>query len=938
MRNGGRIAATKRLARRLAELARQVRARVLASLSTTPREPGLRRLACAFQDYFPGGLTLEGFADLYAQFVTYALLTDRALHPAHVPREGQVSHIPVANPLLEELLISALDRGDETNGFAFGSLGIDELICFLQSADVESAMSGFDRQSFGGEPILDFYEAFLSEYDAGQRVVRGVYYTPRPVVSFTVNSIHEILQERFHLVDGLADVATWSETIQRHEGLRAPNGVPGKTAFVHILDPAAGAGAFLVEIIDRIHRTLTQKWAKHGYSEQDLARLWDQYVPEHLLPRVQGYELLPAAYAIAHINIGSKLRETGYHVRSSDRIRLICRNALATRPGGESHGSNGPDKCAPFTVIAGNPPYSGESANKIGWIRDAVKETYQKIEGKPIRERGKKNWLLDDYVKFLRWSHMALADGSNCGVVGMVTNNAYQDNPTFRGLRRSWLRDFDEISIVDLHGSAKRSDAGHASASDQNVFDIKQGVAVTFLVRETRRERLGDARVRRTDVWGSREAKYRKLQDSAISMMKTRPVTPGAGLWLFTGQNSAGCEEYLEWPKLTDIFVVNGNGIITAKDRFAYAFTDEELEQRLALFTDESVSDEEVKARLGIKGNSMWSVEEGRRRLRREMDQGRFIDVDYRPFDRRRTFYHRDVVFNLRLPVMRHMLGGGNISLLSTRMTKGDTFRHVFVTTGISDCAFLSSRTSTNAFSFPLFQREEKGAGESDVSRSNIDNRVIQSLENRLGLRWMESGVHGGVDAVTPQGFFAYIYAILHSNAYREKYGEFLGTDFPHIPMPSDTGLFVDLAQLGRSLIALHLLPPTTTDAWRSRERETRVDPLMSLKTSVQIDGEREIGKGFPRFEGNRVYINDSAWIDNVPAETWHSRLGGYQVCRKWLADRRGRALTDGDVLHYQEVIATLNRTRGIVASIDKAIAMRGDWPAAFERRGASGT
>ena len=383
---------------------------------------------------------------------------------------------------------------------------------------------------------------------------RGVFYTPRPVVSYIVRSVDKLLRIEFGLTDGLADTTTWGEMAKRDKELTIPEGTPPGQAFVQILDPATGTGTFLVEVIDLIHNTMTAKWKSQGHGEKKIRTLWNEYVPKHLLPRLHGYELLMAPYAIAHLKIGLKLFETGYRFESDERARVYLTNAL--EPAGdeqlmldflpalahEATAVNEIKRKQRFTVVIGNPPYSGVSSNMGPWIDGLLKgrlldgtatASYYHVDGEPLGER--KVWLQDDYVKFIRLSQWLL-DGTGVGVHGYISNHGYLDNPTFRGMRWSLMQSFRWIRVLDLHGTSGRRRLRRGAARDVNVFDIQQGVAIGLFTKAAAASRC----VCHTDLWGEREQKYRWLWEHGSADTEWARLEPGPPFYLFEPFDDAG--------------------------------------------------------------------------------------------------------------------------------------------------------------------------------------------------------------------------------------------------------------------------------------------------------------------------------------------------------------------------------------------------------------
>ncbi len=929
------------LAEELAKLARGIRDKAKRMLAAESDRGALTKLYKAFQTALIHDLTPESFADTYAQTITYGLLTaaisrtemSEGRHGTALVADNVVDMVPVTNPFLKDMLQTFLKAGGRKGGIDFDELGIQDVVELLRGdeTDLPAILRDFGNRTRGEDPVIHFYEHFLRAYNKQLKIQRGVFYTPQPVVSYIVRSVHELLQSEFGLVDGLADTITWGEMLKKHPGLKLPpltdaqdekRTISQDEPFVQVLDPATGTATFLVEVIDIIHRTLEEKWKQQHLTEAQRQDAWNDYVPKHLLPRLHAYELMMAPYAIAHMKIGLKLAETGYRFGTDERARIYLTNALEPwhkqlklpdfeALAHEATAVNEIKREKRFTVVIGNPPYSGESANKIPAIEQDVRATYQCINGVPLREKGKKNWLLDDYVKFLRLSHRTIA-ATGCGFVGHIINNAFQDNPTFRGLRRSLLTDFSDVKILDLHGSGTRSDSNEGAKDDQNVFDILQGVCVVVLSRPIRQK--GPVTVARGDLWGRRDKKYALLSSGTLASLVRDDIYPAPDQWYFISRDLTHEADWLSGVSLLDAMPVNGNGLISAKDHFAYSISPEEFQQDLEVFLNPKLTDEYVAQHLQINDNSMWSLHDGRIRLRRELGNAQLCQVAYRPFDTRHSLFHRDVIFNLRLPVTQHIIEGKNLVLLVTRMTKGDEWRHCFVTRYVSDCAFLSNKTSTNAFAFPLkCKANADGLFASKIGyEANLAPQFVARMGKALGI---SASSKSKEQILTPEHILYYAYAVFHSFGYRNRYAEFLKTDFPRLPLTSSLELFRELARLGGELVALHLLESPK---------------LNDFLTSFSGKGDNSIPKK-PTWKDGAVWINASQRFEGVPEAVWNFHIGGYQVCEKWLKDRKGRTLSTEDIAHYQRIVVALNETIRLMAEIDRVIETHSGWPDAFQ-------
>lgn len=937
------------LAQELAYRARYLRRLAMKQIEEESDKGPLRSLYAAFKEALVHDQTQEDFSDAFAQTLTYGLLTARWLGNDQLIAAGErftrqtaLKHLPATSPFLNDLFRSALSvKSDEQRGRLLWL--VDDIADLLDRIDVTYVFGAGDAGSDAAtDPVIHFYEPFLAAYDKQLKNKRGVFFTPRPVVSCIVRSVHELLQKEFGLEDGLASTDTWGDVARRIKDLKIPEGVKAGDPFVCILDPATGTGTFLFECVEVIEHTMKDSWCrelkKTDWNDPAVVARWNDYVPEHLLPRLYGYELMMASYAVAHLKLSFKFGETGYKLKDAERIRIFLTNSLE-RPSdssqqrlagtfpvlaSEAKAVSEIKRNQRFTVVIGNPPYSGESANKIEWIEKDIKGTYQCVDGVPLKEKGKKNWLLDDYVKFLRLSHLTI-EATGCGVVGYVVNNAFQDNPTFRGLRHSLFDDFSRVEILDLHGSGTRSDSADAAKGDENVFDILQGVCILLLSRTAGRP--ATRAVARGDLWGPRDEKYRRLQGGTVAALVTETLSPKPDQWYFISLDLTFEAEWQRCIGLCDAMPINGNGLISAKDHFAYAFSREELERDLEVFLDKRLSDEEVAERLQIRDNSMWSLHGGRLRLRRERSDARFCEVSYRPFDSRHSLFHRDVIFNLRLPVTQHIVDGESLVLLTTRMTKGDEWRHCFVTRNVSDCALLSNKTSTNAFVFPL-KRKTAGNGEGLFARKgdrrtyepNLAAVLLDRLAATLGFSHSRETEE---DVLTPENIFHYAYAVFHSPGYRIRFAEFLKIDFPRLPLAGNLELFCTLVRLGSELVALHLLEVPQLDM-----------PIVEF-----------IGGRNPEVE-KISWSRDTVWIDKnatcgfkgVLESVWNFHIGAYQVCEKWLKDRKGRTLTTDDIEHYQKIVVVISETKRIMMEIDEVIDEHGSWPAAFVSKPAGGT
>jgi predicted helicase len=937
------VTTSKELSIRLAELARSIRDRINAALVIETDSGPLTRLLKAFQEALVHDLDGDGFADMYAQTIAYGLLSARIADPHRKTADDFAGHMRT-NPFLRELMETFLKVGGRRGkaggpGIDFDELGVSEVIALLDSANMEAVVRDFGDKNPQEDPVIHFYELFLKQYDSKKRMQRGVFYTPRPVVSYIVRSVHALLRTEFGLEDGLADTTTWGGMANRCH-FRIPSGVSSEQDFVQILDPATGTGTFLVEVIDLVHKTLLAKWRAQGHDENRIAALWNEYVPSHLLPRLHGYELLMAPYAIAHLKIGLKLYETGYRFVSDERARIYLTNALEPARdfsdrlafdvpalAHESRAVNHVKRHQRFTVIVGNPPYARHSSNpnkdaqgQLTFIGRLVEE-YK--EGCPeLRKPAQAKYLQDDYVKFVRLAEHAIME-SGLGTVGLITNHGFLDNPTFRGMRNHLLSRLSRADILDLHGNANKKERSPDGSLDVNVFEIKQGVAIFVGARQGVSKACV---VHQADLWGSRENKYKLLSESKpYEGVKIFPKPPQ---FSFRPRDETNEAEYLTFPSVREVFAPNGDpapGIVTTHDSFAIAFTAKEIVSKVETLL-RTRNERQAREIFKLCRQDQWSYDTAKRELKDGKWRDKVIPLYYRPFDVRYTVYDANVAVHRRERVTRHLVGGGNLAMLTSRMTKGETFKHVQVTRLVPEVICMSPVTSNNGFVFPLWLKADspepaKRSLFSGGKRLNLGRDFLQKLGSRLGLE--PAGVVGVPGNLAPEDIFYYAYAIFYSPTYRSRYAEFLKNEFPRLPLTGCLELFYALARLGKDLVALHLMESPKLEQFMTKyigPEDPEVVRVGWSRDTVWLD-EASAKKG---------QIAEPGSIVGVPEAVWNFHIGGYQVCKKWLKDRKGRRLSAEDIAHYQRIIVALAETIRLMKAVDEIIEAHGGWPQAF--------
>ena len=910
------ISTSKALAMELAALATRIRQRVNKVLAIESEKGPMRQLYKAFRETLVHDLDEDRFADMYAQTITYGLFSARCSRQTGFVAENLTDMIPVTNPFLKELLSTFLTIGGRKGKIDFDELGIDDVVQMLRDADMEAVLRDFGDKNPLEDPVIHFYEDFLKQYDAHQKIKRGAFYTPRPVVSFIVRSVDEILRKDFGLEDGLADTTTWGEMANRNKDIKIPDGISEYDPFVQILDPATGTGTFLVEVIDLIYKTMTKKWESQGHMPLEFGKLWNEYVPKHLLSRLYGFELMMAPYAIAHMKIGLKLFETGYRFGSDERARIYLTNTLeepkdisgyfeqaAPALAHEAQAANKVKDEIPLTVVIGNPPYSKSSANRTSYAESLV-APYKDL----VRSERNLQPLSDDYLKFLGYAHVNVLK-SPASIIGMITNRGYLEGIIHRGVRKLLIDDFNTIHILDLHGDSNVGEKVPHGLSNKNVFDIQQGVAICLLANSPSLKRNAES----YDLWGTRSEKYDFLLSSLIYKMKWEKSDPEAPYFFLRPKSTVFTEDTCNFPNLKDVFLCSNGGVKTHRDHLVVDFDLNVLKKRIKVFV-ESDENDGMQSRRDILRND-------------ENYKSKFFKFLYRPFDIRYLFYHSAVIERPRKDVMRHMLNGKNVGLVSVRQVPSGIFNHAFISRHMIEMK--TGSRDRGASLFPLYL-DESAVGQKELRphnnhtsiNPNLDEKFITLVSENTGLSFKAIGQGDLKIDFGAEDLLHFIYAILYSPNYRKRNAQSLKTDFPFIPITKNVELFQNLCHLGMDLVALHLLESDKI------KNHITTFPVPGEKALIKV-GER--GKALAEVKNGKgkLFINKTQYFDNLPEEVWNFDIGGYQVCHKWLADRKkaGRKLSADDIEHYQKIVVALSETIKIMGQIDETIDAHGGWP-----------
>lgn len=826
----------------------------------------------AFKKFLIPSLNPETFADLYAQTIAYGLFAARTRIPPteSFTRRSAFDHIPHTVGILQELFryISLEDPSEQMK------VTIDDIASVLNASDINSILDQYYKQGKGEDPIIHFYETFLKEYDPATRESRGVYYTPEPIVKYIVRSVHELLKTEFGLSDGLA------------------------TKGVTLLDPAAGTLTFPAEAIKVAVQEYVTKYGEGGK---------EGFIRDQILPNFYAFELMMAPYAIGHMKVAYLLEALGFKMRGSDAFKLYLTNTLEMEdiqqtevPGiealsTESHNA-GHVKQEPILVIVGNPPYSGHSANNSDEVKASLREnrdgaqSYFTVDGKPLGERNSK-WLQDDYVKFLRFAQWKIQKAGK-GIVAMITNHGWLDNPTFRGMRQSLMQTFDQIYILDLHGNSIKKESAPDGSKDDNVFDIQVGTSISIFVKT--KANKDKTKIVCFDQYGDRFNKYAFLKNSSVHSTGWQEIYPEKKFYLFKPVNRMLLEKYQSFQKIIEIFPINGIGVATHRDKFVIDESLFLLQSRVSQFTNPSFPNDLLREAYGLNDTRDWKLSDNRKALSKNgyLD-AMFMRYAYRPFDDRFISYSQYLIEFPRKELLQNM-SSQNLAILVGRQGQAVGAESVwnlsFITDKISDVNMFYRGGATVC---PLYVYEDENelrlfSNQTALKTPNINKKIYSQIREDIGRD------------VPPEEILFYVYAVLYSPLYRKKYSEFLKTDFPRIPFTPDPQLFESMARLGERLKDLHLL--------QSKELED---------STVRFQGTGDDIIQFRRYDPDqkRLYINKDKYFENLEPEVWEYQIGGYQVLDKYIKDRKGRPLTDPR--HIIRIATALAKTIELQKEID---------------------
>ncbi|MEH6892215.1 type ISP restriction/modification enzyme [Bacillus sp. JJ864] len=910
---GQTIKSPKKLAEMMASKARLLEntlEKAITSDEKSQENTSLKDQYESFRQILIHDLQPKEFADIYAQTLAYGMFAAR-LHDTKLDeftRQEAAELIPKTNPFLRKLFqyVAGYDIDERIR------TTVDNLAEVFRATDVSAILNNFGESTQTTDPIIHFYETFLAAYDPKLRKARGVYYTPEPVVNFIVRAVNELLENDFGLSKGLADT---SKTKIKREvtGVTITKGRnKGKAIFeeievpkVQILDPATGTGTFLSEVIKYIYNN----------NFKSMQGAWSSYVEDHLIPRLNGFEILMASYSMAHLKLDMLLTETKYIPKKEQRFNIYLTNSLeehhpdtgtlfASWLSNEANEANFIKRDTPVMCVIGNPPYSVSSSNKSAWIEELMSDYKKGLNEKNI------NPLSDDYLKFIRHGQHFI-DKNGEGILAFISNNSFIDGIIHKQVRRSLLESFDKIYILDLHGSANKQETSPDGSPDQNVFDIMQGVSINIFIKTTKvSKKLAD--LYHYDLFGKREHKYNLLSTENLSSIPWSKLSPKSPDYFFIPKNYDVEKDYKKGISVADLFLVHTTGIQTHRDGLVVDFDKEPLSNRIKDFYDTELSNSEIVSRYSLKEKEEWLNSKRKGIFEKE----KIRRIAYRPFDNKYIYYSNDLIDRPRGKVMSHILEKDNIIALFPRQAVTEKFGY-FISRHITDRNYTGTAAQYGAgLAFPLYlyneTTDQQAFGE-NTRIPNLNSEIFKKIEKKLKLKFTYEKEET-LNTFAPIDILDYIYAYINSKNYCEKYIEFLKIDFPRVPHPKNKKFFWDMVKLGSSLRELHLMETTKIEELITRYPNDGNNQIIRkiVKNDWEIiDQEKQLG---------RIWINEDQYFENIPIIAWEFTIGGYQPAQKWLKDRIGRELTFEDILYYQKIIVALTESDKIIREIDKTV------------------
>ncbi|EAK1874963.1 DNA methyltransferase [Campylobacter jejuni] len=870
-----------------------LRTRILKDeLLLSSKNETLLSLFNTFKETLYKELSYEEFRDSFAQTLTYSLFLAKLNNDTakEIDLNNAKKFIPKSFPLIRSMSGFLDDSFENLENIKWL---LEEIINIINHIDITSIIKELNKTgekdlfnrptilSTHKDPYLHFYETFLASYDPKLREVRGVYYTPAPVVIFIINAIDEALKQDFNHKKGL------SEALDKN---------------ITLLDFATGTGTFLLEAF----RKALEPISKNSVN----------YNPKVLIDKFCGFEFLIAPYTIAHLKISQSFKEEfNSPLNDDESLKIALTNTLYSK----SISKEQNDQNTLFTlidltkefkkaqkikeeqilIITGNPPYSGASSNK-GLYEDEIKISYGLEPSKANLNNEQKKWIssyfkekskqntstfkaiyekhkleneknskvmLDDYVKFIRFAQSKI-DSQESGIFAFISNNSFLDNPTFRGMRYSLMQSFDKIYILNLHGDTRKKEKAPDGSKDDNVFDIMQGVSINIFIKQNSKAK--NTNIYYHDLYGKRKDKYEFLYENDLNSIKWTLVKNNEPFYLFLPQNNDLLEEYNKGISVKDIFMLSSVGIASSKDAILISTNNKKLEQQVYNFYN-------------------------------EFDKKYIKEIAYKPFDTQKIYYDIKKVERPRIDIMEHFLGYENIGLIYDRGTNLKEISNLFISSKVID----KHLVGVNSYVSPLYlypTTRSKKFLEKENPNFNEENFTSKIENFKESFRTFIDELYK--EKFSPEDILGYIYAVLFHKIYREKYLDFLKIDFPKIPFTKDKNTFKNLSKLGLKLVNLHLLKNDELDF---NVGEALFKDIKNKNFKIQkIKYNKDV---------KELFINESLYFNKVSPEIYEFKIGGYAVLDKYLKSHKEE---DIDHKHFTLIIQTLDETLKIQDEISK--------------------
>lgn len=886
----------------LAAEAQNIRNCILDVLKVESQNGYVHLLYEKFRNTLIHDMTEQQFADMYAQTVVYGLFSARCMDDTQedFSAEEAVDCIPNTNPFLKNLMKECLGS-QNNNRLSFDELEIGNVVDLLRHTQTEAIIADFNRQTGGGreDPVIHFYEEFLTAYDKMQKVQRGVYYTPQPVVNFIVRAVDYIIKNDFCLSDGLASTETKKIKITRQSKRRTDGWLykqvedTQEVPAIQVLDPATGTGTFIRQTILQIYKNFKDK--NKGLSKEEMKKAWNTYVPKHLLPRINAFELMMAPYAVAHMKLAMVLRDTGYDFSNDSRLQVYLTNSIE-EPGNsdgqltlwsdplatESIAANAVKKNTGINIVIGNPPYSVSSSNRGEWILQLLSSYKEGLNEKKLN-------LDDDYIKFIRYGEYVIENAGQ-GILAYISNNSFLDGITHRRMRKELMEVFDDIYILDLHGSVKKHETAPDGGKDDNVFDIQQGVSINIFVKTSKKTSY--ARLWHADLFGTRESKYTFLHGTELTNVHWKQLLPTEPYYFFAPKDFSAKQEYERGFSIPELFVLNNSGIQTDRDPLFIDMDKDKQAQKSKTLLGGNLSPSFVQEYRVVDSSSYKLTE---KIIGKQYDEKYIVPIIYRPFDYQWIYYDPTLVSRAGFDTMKHMLHD-NWGICVKRGFDDSEAVPVFCCNNIISRRMWSRPGSLGSeYLFPLFQYSNEF--NNLIQRPNFCSETVSKIEKSVEAKLVSEQAEDGFTALQ---LLDYIYAVLHSTEYNNRFREFIKIEFPRVPYPTDLAKMKKLAELGAKLRLAHCMIDT-------EESE-----------SVKYNGATPVTVEKISWKDDCVYLSKKSYFSGISKHLWDYYIGGYQPLQKWLKDRKGMTLFDGDVAHYKKIVSVIRKTDEIILAIDQ--------------------